>query len=194
MQRIEELIYKEYNTIYENEEAKKQSRVNQLVMYYSYFVLYSFIGWIWETVVTSIDQGALQNRGFLDIPLLPIYGFGVTFIIIFFYDKGISLIRTFLGSAFITAAMEFITSWVLEALFHRVWWDYSDMIFQIQGRVCLLATVTFGIISVLIVEILHPKIQKMVLNFIRYEKCKSLCVFSFTIILIDTIYKVIQLI
>ena len=68
------------------------------------------------------------------------------------------------------------------------------MIFQIQGRVCLLATVTFGIISVLIVEILHPKIQKMVLNFIRYEKCKSLCVFSFTIILIDTIYKVIQLI
>lgn len=176
---------------YEMEE--KQTIVTSLFSSYAYFIVYSFIGWIWETVITTIDTGTLEKRGFLDVPILPIYGFTIVFITTMFYNKGYSLPKIFFGSAFITSIQEFVTSWVLEKLFHQVWWDYSWMRFQIQGRVCLIGAIIFGVGSVLIVQFVHPRIERAVHHFFEHEMSRKLCIISLGIIVLDTILKTIRL-
>ena len=69
------------------EMEQKKSTVAVLFTNYAYFVIYSFIGWVWETVITTIDTGVLQKRGFLDVPILPIYGVAITFIVFLFYKS-----------------------------------------------------------------------------------------------------------
>lgn len=172
---------------------QRKSVVTWLYTNYAYFILYSFIGWIWETVITSVDTGSLQKRGFLDVPILPIYGFAIVFIVSLFYNKGYSIPKIFFGSALITSVQEFITSWALEKMFHQVWWDYSQMRFQIQGRVCLLGAITFGVASVLIVQLVHPRIERIVNRFFENEKSRKLCILSLLIILFDTAFTFVIL-
>ena len=173
---------------------RNHTKARAIATYYVCFVTYSFIGWIWETIVTSIDVGSLQKRGFLDLPLLPIYGTAITIILFLFYNRGYSMLKILYGSMLITTVQEFITSWLLEKLFHQVWWDYSHMRFQVQGRVCLLATITFGVASLFIVQYIHPKIDKKIQRFIEYPRCKKLCKVSFFIILSNILFKVIHFI
>lgn len=175
------------------EMEQKKSTVTVLFTYYAYFVVYSFIGWVWETVITTIDTGVLQKRGFLDVPILPIYGFAITFIVFLFYKRGLSIPKIFLGSALITSIQEFVTSWVLEKAFHQTWWDYSHMRFQIQGRVCLIGTITFGVASVLIVELVHPIIQRTITKFFEDTRSRRLCIASLFIILCDSVLITLRL-
>lgn len=195
MQMTEQISNRSYEVT--RSEAKemeqKKSTVTVLFTYYAYFVVYSFIGWVWETVITTIDTGVLQKRGFLDVPILPIYGFAITFIVFLFYKRGLSIPKIFLGSALITSIQEFVTSWVLEKAFHQTWWDYSHMRFQIQGRVCLIGTITFGVASVLIVELVHPIIQRTITKFFEDTRSRRLCIASLFIILCDSVLITLRL-
>lgn len=195
MQMTEQISNRSYEVT--RSEAKemeqKKSTVTVLFTYYAYFVVYSFIGWVWETVITTIDTGVLQKRGFLDVPILPIYGFAITFIVFLFYKRGLSIPKIFLGSALITSIQEFVTSWVLEKAFHQTWWDYSHMRFQIQGRVCLIGTITFGVASVLIVELVHPIIQRTITKFFEDTRNRRLCIASLFIILCDSVLITLRL-
>lgn len=195
MQIIGQISNRSYELTKSSTDVKEQRKSFETKLFssYVYFILYSFIGWVWETVITTIDTGVLQKRGFLDVPLLPIYGFAITFIVTLFYNKGYSIPKIFFGSAMITSIQEFITSWVMEKMFHQVWWDYSQMRFQIQGRVCLIGAITFGVASVLIVQLVHPKIDSLVRRFLDQEKSRKLCLISAGIIILDTIMKCVSL-
>lgn len=175
------------------EMEQKKSTVAVLFTYYAYFVVYSFIGWVWETVITTIDTGVFQKRGFLDVPILPIYGVAITFIVFLFYKRGFSIPMIFLGSALITSIQEFVTSWILERVFDQVLWDYSQMRFQIQGRVCLIGTITFGVASVLIVELVHPIIEHSITKFYERTRSRKLCIASLFIISFDLVLILIRL-
>lgn len=106
-----------------------------------YFFLYSFLGWAQETVQCSIKERRFVNRGFLNGPICPIYGCGALLIFTFLLPikRGIAspflaVPLVFLCGAVIASALEYVTSWVMEKLFHARWWDYSDKKWNINGR------------------------------------------------------------
>lgn len=126
--------------------------------YFLWLVIYSVLGWIYETIICSIEQRHFVKRGFLNGPYCPIYGFGAVFIIGLL--GGIeNILLLFLIGMVLTCSLEYLTSWGMEALFHARWWDYSDKKFNIKGRVCLLGAVVFGTFSVLLIKFIHPFIS-----------------------------------
>ena len=128
------------------------------------FILYSFLGWIWETIYCTAKAKHWCNRGFLFGPICPIYGAGgVLAKIVFGYlpvfaGSGEPVWLIFLISAAGSAVLEFATSWVLEKRFHARWWDYSAVPLNVQGRISLPTTMGFGVAGVLIVKYLLPAV------------------------------------
>ena len=127
-----------------------------------YFIIYSFLGWCCETVYCSILQKKFVNRGFLYGPLCPIYGCGALLVLYLLRDVRASILPLFLSGMVVTTILEYLTSILLEKLFHMKWWDYSAMPFNINGRVCLLNSCEFGALSVFVVMVLHPAVTRLV--------------------------------
>ena len=111
--------------------------------YFLWFLFYSFVGWVYESILVSCQQHRLVNRGFLNGPLCPIYGTGATLAIAVLGNVHNPVI-IFLVSMVGATILEYSTSWVMEQLFHARWWDYSNFRFNLQGRVCLLGALIFG--------------------------------------------------
>lgn len=124
-----------------------------------WFIFYSIIGWIYETILVSCMQKNFVNRGFLNGPYCPIYGSGAL-IVIFLLDKDVGYAALFTSSMVLTCTLEYITSYVLEKIFHSKWWDYSSHRFNLNGRVCLEGALVFGLMSVIVVKFVHPLIEK----------------------------------
>ena len=134
----------------------------QLDLYILYFFVYSLIGYCCEVVYCSIPAKRLVNRGFLYGPYLPIYGFGAM-IVIFFFQRLLEYpLVIFFAGLVSTSMLEFFTSWLLEKFFHAKLWDYSKHFLNIKGRVCLLNSTLFGIMSVVVVYVLHPQTIKVI--------------------------------
>ncbi len=125
-----------------------------------WFVIYSVLGWVYETAICSICRRKFVNRGFLNGPYCPIYGCGALLVILLF-GRMTNPVLLFLLSALVTCSLEYLTSYGMEKLFHARWWDYSKRPFNIHGRVCLLGAVIFGALSVLIVLYVHPLVRAL---------------------------------
>ena len=126
-----------------------------------FFVIYSFLGWCCEVVFVTVNTGKLVNRGFLNGPVCPIYGAGMVLVLICVWPLRNNLLL-FLGGMVVTSALELVTGWVLEKLFHTSWWDYSQKPFNIGGYICLSFSILWGAAVVGVVRILHLPIQKLV--------------------------------
>ena len=120
------------------------------------FLIYSVIGWISEVIYCSILQHKLVNRGFLHGPICPVYGFGGLLVVFFLEPFAGNIFYLFFMASIVTSVLEYATSWVLETIFATKWWDYSDLRFNIHGRICLLNSLLFGLMSVVGVKIMHP--------------------------------------
>lgn len=130
--------------------------------YFVLFIIFSVCGWVYETIYCSVKDGYWQNRGFLFGPLCPIYGFGAASVtaIAEAISKSVASQITWweifligvIGSIF----LEYGTSWVLEKIFHAVWWDYSDMPLNLHGRICAPASFLFGVMAVVIYYFVFP--------------------------------------
>lgn len=124
------------------------------------FLVYSILGWIWESVFCSLwKTGRFINRGFLNGPYCPIYGYGALMDLILLGRVDNPLLLFFLGG-FLCCLLEYATSVAMERLFHARWWDYSHMRFQVHGRVCLLGFLAFGFFSVALVHFISPLIMQ----------------------------------
>ena len=148
------------------------------------FIVYCFIGWIYEVIWEFKVGNGFVNRGFLYGPYLPIYGFGVLTLILILHkliNKKIKLfgkinitpIFVFLSILFIVSAIEFMASVGMEAIFHKRWWDYSYDKFNLDGRISLrnsslLAIGAFALIYLVqpLLNKLLPKIPKKAINVI----------------------------
>ena len=123
--------------------------------YFVWFMLYSVIGWVYESIYCSIQQRQLVNRGFLNGPLCPIYGAGAILVLFLFRSlQNPALI--FIAGALATGVLEYVTSWLMEKLFPARWWDYEDWRFNLHGRVCLAGVAAFGAMSVILIKGIHP--------------------------------------
>lgn len=118
-------------------------------------MIYSVIGWMYETLICSVSAKKFVNRGFLNGPYCPIYGFGALFDILML-GRIDNVILLFILGVLITCTLEYLTSYLMEKLFHARWWDYSERKFNINGRVCLLGAVVFGLFSVILIKLIHP--------------------------------------
>ena len=140
---------------------------NDYWKYISYFIIYSFIGCVLETGFGLITKGVVESRqSFLFGPFCVIYGIGAILIIKFLSRFKGKWIRLFVFSCLIGTITEFLMSYYCEMIFHFKWWDYSGMNLNIAGRTCLYFSTMWGILGIILIEIVNPFIDK-ILYFIK---------------------------
>lgn len=127
-----------------------------------WFLFYSFAGWVYESILCSITEQKWVDRGFLYGPLCPIYGSGAVLILLALGRLTNPLVL-FLSGMTLCSILEYAVSWLMEKLFHARWWDYSHMRFQLNGRICLLGAVVFGLFAMVLVLWIHPAVYRMTL-------------------------------
>ena len=128
-------------------------------MFYSYcilFFIYSFLGWIMEVTLTLITDKKFVNRGFLLGPCCPIYGCGCILLNLLLHNYTNNILVLFILTMFTCSLLEYITSFLMEKIFKLRWWDYSQMKFNINGRICLETMTPFSILGVLAIKIANP--------------------------------------
>ncbi|MEE0777298.1 MAG: hypothetical protein U0M15_09615 [Bacillota bacterium] len=131
------------------------------VQWFLYFFIYAVLGWVAETVYCSVFQHRFMERGFLNGPYCPIYGFGAIVILIALEPCLNHPAAIFLLGMLLTSLLEYITSVIMEKLFHMRWWDYSAHRFNIHGRVCLLNSTMFGLMCLLLTMVIHPFVTEI---------------------------------
>ena len=124
--------------------------------YFILFLIYSFVGWAIEVVVTFNKDKKFVNRGFLLGPYCPIYGFSSIIMILYLSRYRNSFITVFLLAVVVCSIMEYLVSYLMEKLFKARWWDYSNRKFNINGRVCLENSIWFGLLGALLIYIVNP--------------------------------------
>ncbi|MGI6746470.1 MAG: hypothetical protein BWY46_01178 [Firmicutes bacterium ADurb.Bin300] len=162
-----------------------------------YFFIYSAVGWLIESIYCSVAAKKWINRGFLKGPICPIYGTGAIVMMVFIAPYSNYTDKWYLNTLIIFGLgmvlcdiVEFITSVVMEKLFNARWWDYSGKKFNIQGRICLLHTIYWGLFSVGFVQLIHPVIYKFLSGLISPSLRNNLLLVFVTIFIIDLINTV----
>lgn len=129
----------------------------------AYFIIYSFLGFIIETIFGMLTKGVIESRqSCLYGPFCCIYGLGAAVMIPGlqkFKKKNWTL---FLAGAIEGSIVEYVISWIGEIVFHIKWWDYSNMPFDINGRICLLFTIFWGILALVLMRLINPYIEKFI--------------------------------
>lgn len=129
----------------------------------AYFIIYSFLGFIIETIFGMLTKGVIESRqSCLYGPFCCIYGLGAAIMIPGlqkFKKKNITL---FLAGAIEGSIVEYVISWLGEIVFHIKWWDYSNMPFDINGRICLLFTIFWGLLALMLIRLINPYIERFI--------------------------------
>ena len=128
----------------------------------AYFLLYSCLGWCVEVAYAAVTTGKLVNRGFLNGPVCPIYGFGMVALLALLTPVQDHLLPLFLGGMLVPSAIELAGGWVLYRLYHTRWWDYSDEPFNLGGYICLKFSLLWGLGSVLMIRVIHPLLAGLI--------------------------------
>lgn len=129
---------------------------------YAYFIIYSFLGWVLESIFVSVSLGKWVNRGFISGPLCPIYGTGAVLVILLLTPVQGKAIWLYIGGVLIATVVEYLIAVLLEKIFHATWWDYSQMRFNIKGRICLIRSLEWGALTVIMMRNIQPPIQRFV--------------------------------
>ncbi len=134
-----------------------------------YFMIYSLAGWLIEEIYHAVNKGIIVNRGFLNGPLCPVYGFGALSIFAMSALLGqngrgeqienIPLWILFIGGVILATLIELIAGFLLDKLFHARWWDYSDKPFNLNGYICLEFSLIWGLIISFAMRVIQPYIR-----------------------------------
>ncbi|KAB5608763.1 putative ABC transporter permease [Bifidobacterium jacchi] len=153
-----------------------------------WFLIYSFVGWIYESILVSVMERHVVNRGFLIGPLCPIYGTGAVACVLLLgrIDNPVLL---FVVCALGASALEYLTSVAMEWAFHARWWDYSNFRFNINGRICLWGALVFGVGGVVINHVIQPRVASLT-AMIPPDARGWLCFVLLVLLLIDIVVSV----
>lgn len=177
----------------------QRKTINTIKKFVTFFYVYAFLGWIVDVTVCLVSDGVLTNRGFLFEPICPMYGYAALVLIIIadcIKQKGFAglLKKTVLATIW-CSVLEYLTAWILDIFFHKMWWDYSKEPFNIQGRVCLAASLFWGVLSVIFMTILHPfivKILKKISHKLNPKIVNVLLCSAVGFTIIDTIVSIVK--
>lgn len=135
------------------------------------FLIYSFIGWVWETIYCSIKDKQFVYRGFLVGPYCPVYGFAVTTVLIATGPFQNNFFWLFISGLFVATVFEYVAAYFLETFFHMKLWDYSQEIGNIKGRIAPKISLFWGVGILILVQFVQPQIMSLVYrlpNWIAY--------------------------
>lgn len=128
----------------------------------NWFFIYSFLGWVWESCYVSAKEKRLVNRGFVTGPVCTIYGFGAVSVYLMLKPISGNLFWLYVGGVVVPTILEYFTAVLMEHIFHTSWWDYSKNKFNFQGRICLGASLGWGIFSIILFYGFQPVVDRIV--------------------------------
>lgn len=163
----------------------------KIIYILDFFLIYSFAGWVLESVYKTICTKKFVNSGFLYGVFCPIYGIGALIMYLFLSICN-NPITVFLTGFVVLSVWEYIVSWGIEKIFHETYWDYSNYKFNINGRVCLLNSIFWGVLGVIFTYIVHPFVETQIIK-INDIVLIVITVTLLIIMLIDAIISIIKL-
>lgn len=163
----------------------------QLLELSTYFIIYSFLGWVLESIFRSFCEKKIINTGFLRGPICPIYGCGAIIMILFLKNFSSSKILLFIMSIIFLSLWEYIVGVILEKLFKTKYWDYSDHKFNYKGRICLTNSIAWGFLGVLFIDFIHPAIVNLLKN-VDVLYLKIIVPILLILILTDAIISIVK--
>lgn len=187
---------KNKTTKVEADNSKKKFTIMGLTIWriLAYFIIYSVVGYIIESVFSIITKGTWESRqSFLYGPFCAIYGLGACIIIIFLHKYSKKYNTLFLGGFIIGSITEYIVSWIGELMLGVKWWDYSNMPLNINGRICVYFSIFWGFLSLYLIASFNPKIDRLI-NWIKskfsLKALKTLTISVIIILFIDCVLSV----
>lgn len=166
------------NILYNKKEKinLKKFDISKIIIY---FAFYSFLGFCFESIFGIFSKGVLECRqSFLFGPFCAIYGIGAIFMIYTLTPLKNKNLLLFLGGCLVGAISEYLMSYICEIYFHFKWWDYSTSFLNINGRTCLFFAFIWGILGVILINYVNPKVD-ILINKIKSKTSKK--VFNFAI-------------
>ena len=151
---------------------------------FAYFIIYSIAGYFIETGFALVRYGVLESRqSFLYGPFCSIYGIGAVVMVIFLQYFKKNWATLFAGGFIIGSITEYLVSLIGELILHVKWWDYSNMPFNIGGRICFSYSMFWGVLAIFLMRVIHPRVR----NFMAYILKKSSAKFTKTAISVITV-------
>ena len=178
--------------------AKKRIKIDynkkyELTSIILFFFIFSFVGWIWEVGLYLFRDGIFVNRGTMYGPWLPIYGVGCTLIVLLTKFKSFrkmlkNPLLTFGVVMFLCTVIEYFTSWYIEKVTGVMYWDYTGVFMNINGRVCLEGLIIFGLGGCAFTYCLAPLIDNLYKNLNPNLK-SMICLILILLFAIDIVYS-----
>lgn len=168
---IENTIKKNKKEAETNENINKKKKITIMGLsvwrIMAYFVIYSVVGYIIETIFGIITKGVWESRQiFLYGPFCAIYGLGASIMIMFLHKYSKNYTRLFIGGFIVGSIVEYLVSWIGELLLGVKWWDYSDMPLNINGRICVYFSIFWGFLALYLIASFNPRIDRLI-NWIK---------------------------
>ncbi len=129
-----------------------------------FFFIYCFFGWIFESTYVSLCKHRFVNRGFMRGPFLPLYGSGAILMLFVSIPVENHLALVYLAGCIAATALEYVTGVCMEKLFKVRYWDYSKQKFNYKGQICLSSTLAWGGLTIFLLKVIHPPIERFVLG------------------------------
>lgn len=124
-----------------------------------FFFTYCFLGWIIESTYVSVRTAHLVNRGFLRLPLLPLYGSGAIIMLWLSLPVKGNFLFVFLSGMAGASLLEYATGYVMERLFKMKYWDYSSKPLNLNGYICLGTSIAWGFLTIVLTEFVHRPLE-----------------------------------
>ncbi|WP_122642912.1 putative ABC transporter permease [Luxibacter massiliensis] len=135
---------------------------NDLYHVILWFLTYSILGWLVESIYMSICNRRWTNRGFSRGPICPIYGIGALTVYFLLSPYSHNRVLLFFLGAILATTIEWVTARIMEKMFGEIWWDYTDKPFNYKGILCLESTLAWGLYTLILFGILHAFVERIV--------------------------------
>ncbi|MBR4494898.1 MAG: hypothetical protein IKP14_09335 [Clostridiales bacterium] len=161
----------------------------------TFFIVYSFIGWVIEVVFHVVVAGKIINRGFLNGPVCPVYGFGMISVLLIYNFVGSSnTVVVFIEGVVFTTLIELVAGFILDKFFHARWWDYSNMPMNLNGYICVGFSLIWGLAVVFVIKIAHVFVYSITSGFIPKSIGWPVLIAMYAVFITDTIVTALTLI
>lgn len=151
-----------------------------------FFYIYCFLGWIIESTIVSFSEKKLVNRGYINGPFLPIYGFGAIVVLFVTLPIKHNIFLIYIFGMVSATLLEYFTGWLMETTLKMKYWDYTTDKFNLNGRICLRCSLFWGFLSLILTLLIHNPIEYLIF---RINNIYPLTIIISIIFIIDFAYS-----
>ena len=163
---------------------KSRDRLFYIFMFFSVAI----VGWLWEGIYDLLQFGVLANHGVLFGPWEPIYGSAAVFLFFLLNRFKKHPFVVFMGSFVFCTLIEYGTGLYLETTKGMTWWTYKNIPFNIDGRICLMSSIVFGLGGVLLIYFIAPRLRKLFVK-LDYKRAAIMILVLMSLYTVDFIYS-----